>query len=178
MPTRDAELMTHLFSRPEFQISHATSFTTTHAGNSMLARSFQRLLRGQTRCYSVAQEGVAAAHPQPTPTPTPVRYPYYVPRNSQGSLPVYSDIRNNGTRILVLIRNVEGNVEVRAVLCSGALISYLHCILQALAKDITQEFAARPDAQRMKVLVKPRQLVLQGGYWKTDVMSWLVERGF
>ncbi|KAF7972085.1 hypothetical protein HWV62_18890 [Athelia sp. TMB] len=116
----------------------------------MLARSLQ-LLSGQTRRYSVQ-----VAH---QPAPTPVRYPYYVPRNSQGSLPVYSDIRNNGTRILVLIRNVEGNVE-------------------ALAQDLTQALAGRPDAQRMKVLVKPRQLVLQGGYWKTDVMSWLVERGF
>ncbi|KZP23612.1 hypothetical protein FIBSPDRAFT_858160 [Athelia psychrophila] len=112
-----------------------------------------------TRFYSVAQE-VSSTGPQlHQPASKLVRYPYYVPRNSQGSLPVYSDIRNNGTRILVLIRNVEGNVE-------------------SLAKDITQEFAGRPDAQRMKVLVKPRQLVLQGGYWKTDVMQWLVERGF
>jgi hypothetical protein len=47
------------------------------------------------------------------PSPNLVRYAYYVPRNSRGALPVYSDIRNNGTRILVLIRNVEGNVEVR-----------------------------------------------------------------
>lgn len=39
--------------------------------------------------------------------------PYYVPRNSRGNLPVYSDIRNAGGRYLVLIRNVEGDTSVR-----------------------------------------------------------------
>ena len=42
-----------------------------------------------------------------------MRYPFFVPRNSRGSLPVYTDIKNNGTRQLVLIRNVEGNANVR-----------------------------------------------------------------
>ena len=41
-----------------------------------------------------------------------VRYPYYVPRNSRGSLPVYTDVRNSGGRYLVLIRNVEGDAKV------------------------------------------------------------------
>lgn len=39
--------------------------------------------------------------------------PYYVPRNSKGNLPVYSDIRNAGSRPLVHIRNVEGDISVR-----------------------------------------------------------------
>lgn len=39
--------------------------------------------------------------------------PYRVRRNSHGSVPVYTDIRNGGTRYLVQIRNVEGNVDVR-----------------------------------------------------------------
>ena len=39
--------------------------------------------------------------------------PYLVHRNSRGSIPVYTDVRNAGTRYLVLIRNVEGNVNVR-----------------------------------------------------------------
>jgi len=30
----------------------------------------------------------------------------------------------------------------------------------------------------MKVVVKPRQLVLQGGYWKNDVLEWLIAKGF
>jgi Mitochondrial large subunit ribosomal protein (Img2) len=37
---------------------------------------------------------------------------YIVPRNSRGSLPVYSDVRNGGTRYLISIRNVEGNIKV------------------------------------------------------------------
>lgn len=40
--------------------------------------------------------------------------PYRVRRNSHGAVPVYTDIRNGGTRYLVQIRNVEGNVDVRA----------------------------------------------------------------
>lgn len=39
--------------------------------------------------------------------------PYFIHRNSRGSIPVYTDIRNAGTRYLVQIRNVEGNVNVR-----------------------------------------------------------------
>lgn len=38
--------------------------------------------------------------------------PYLVPRNSRGILPVYSDVRNGGTRYLISIRNVEGNIKV------------------------------------------------------------------
>ena len=37
---------------------------------------------------------------------------YLVPRNSRGSFPVYSDVRNGGTRHLISIRNVEGNIKV------------------------------------------------------------------
>lgn len=69
-----------------------------------------------TRHYSqqlaaTAREGVASTTQQ-LPSAKLVQYPYYIPRNTRGSLPVYSDIRNNGTRILVQIRNIEGNVEV------------------------------------------------------------------
>lgn len=43
---------------------------------------------------------------------------YFVPRNNNGNLPVYSDIRNGGTRLLVSIRNVDGSAAVRVfVLC-------------------------------------------------------------
>ena len=37
---------------------------------------------------------------------------YIVPRNGQGSLPVYTDIRNAGSRYLVLVRNIEGDATV------------------------------------------------------------------
>jgi hypothetical protein len=40
------------------------------------------------------------------------QHPYLVPRNSRDTLPVYSDVRNGGTRYLISIRNVEGNIKV------------------------------------------------------------------
>jgi hypothetical protein len=54
--------------------------------------------------------------PPPTPcassSSTTVTHPYFVPRNTKGNLPVYTDVRNAGGRYLVLIRNVEGNAAV------------------------------------------------------------------
>jgi Mitochondrial large subunit ribosomal protein (Img2) len=43
---------------------------------------------------------------------TAIEYPYFVPRNSNGCVPVYSDFKSNKTREITLIRNVEGNVNV------------------------------------------------------------------
>lgn len=46
--------------------------------------------------------------------PSPqLQFPYALVRNSRGSLPVYSDIRNAGTRYQVQIRNVLGDANVR-----------------------------------------------------------------
>ena len=72
------------------------------------------LTRG-SRYYSqqTTRKNVVHSTQQQRPSPNLVQYPYYVPRNSRGSLPVYTDIRNNGTRVLLLIQNVEGSVEVR-----------------------------------------------------------------
>jgi hypothetical protein len=46
---------------------------------------------------------------------TAVEYPYFVPRNSNGCVPVYSDFKSNKTREITLIRNVEGSVNVCTV---------------------------------------------------------------
>jgi Mitochondrial large subunit ribosomal protein (Img2) len=46
---------------------------------------------------------------------TAIEYPYFVPRNSNGCVPVYSDFKSNKTREITLIRNVEGNVNVCTV---------------------------------------------------------------
>lgn len=46
------------------------------------------------------------------PAPPSHRPTYNVPRNSRGTLPVYSDIRNGGTRYLISVRNVDGNIKV------------------------------------------------------------------
>ena len=41
-----------------------------------------------------------------------VGYAYSIQRNSRGSLPVYSDIRNGGTRYQVLVKNIKGDINV------------------------------------------------------------------
>jgi len=95
-------------------------------------------------------------------TATVVRHPYFIQRNSRGSIPVYTDVRNAGSRYLVLIRNVEGNVN-------------------ALANDIKSSLfpAGSPEADRMRLeIVRQRHLVLRGGKWKNDVVDWLKEKGF
>lgn len=45
-------------------------------------------------------------------SPSQSQHPYLVPRNSRGTLPVYSDVRSGGARYLISIRNVEGNIKV------------------------------------------------------------------
>lgn len=81
-----------------------------------------RSLRNYSEQIAVATRDGPSNPAQQVPRPKLVQYPYYVPRNTRGSLPVYSDIRNNGTKILVLIRNVEGNVEVSALVISFGII--------------------------------------------------------
>lgn len=61
------------------------------------------------RCYSQA---ATAASQFSSDVEKAVECPYYIPRNSRGSLPVYTDIRNGGSRHLVLIKNVQGNTNV------------------------------------------------------------------
>ncbi|KAF8228938.1 hypothetical protein L208DRAFT_1289038 [Tricholoma matsutake] len=90
------------------------------------------------------------------------RYPYFIPRNTRGSLPVYTDIRNGGTRYLVLIRNVDGNTNI-------------------LAKDLANTLFRQntPEASRLKIeSIRSKNLVISGGRWKINVIEWLKERGF
>ncbi|TKY90981.1 hypothetical protein EX895_000980 [Sporisorium graminicola] len=44
--------------------------------------------------------------------PTPVRYSYFVPRvgKTLSSLPVYTDVRNGGTRTMTEVRKIQGSV--------------------------------------------------------------------
>ena len=74
------------------------------------------------RLYSQAvspKASVASASKPPAraPAATVLRHPYFVPRNTLGSIPVYTDIRNQN-RYLTLIRNVEGDVQVSSPACS------------------------------------------------------------
>ena len=106
------------------------------------------------------------------------RCPYFVRRNSRGSLPVYSDIRNGATRYLIQIRNVQGRVNVSHHL--PAPRSRPHPS-QSLAEDLKQSLfdANSPHAQRLTVKVQhQRHIVLSGGRFKRDVMAWLTAKGF
>ncbi|KAI5124348.1 hypothetical protein M0805_008955 [Coniferiporia weirii] len=100
-------------------------------------------------------------HPPSGPSKQ-VTYKYFVPRNSRGSLPVYSDIRNGGTRHLVLVKNIRGNVNT---------------LRDDLASSLFESGA--PDAARLKThVVRTDTLVISGGRWKLRVMDWLRSRGF
>jgi len=90
-----------------------------------------------------------------------MRLPYFVPRNTRGSLPVYTDIRNSN-RYLTLIRNVEGSAD-------------------ALVADIRRNLfpPGSPEAERLKIqTLRSRHLVLSGGNFKRDLVQWLQAKGF
>ncbi|KAM5539008.1 hypothetical protein V8D89_007231 [Ganoderma adspersum] len=142
---------------------------------SSLARPFLAIPPRQARFYSelASATSSAAVHSAPSdslPPATPHRpasqalgdLPYLVRRNSKGSIPVYTDIRNGGTKYLVLIRNVEGNVN-------------------ALADDLASSLfpAGSNEAERMKIhIARQSHVVLSGGRWKNDVIRWLAQKGF
>ncbi|KAF9567597.1 hypothetical protein CPC08DRAFT_626815 [Agrocybe pediades] len=88
--------------------------------------------------------------------------PYFVPRNTRGNLPVYTDVRNAGGRHLTLVRNVEGNVA-------------------ELAKDLSQTLFEKDsyEASKLKIeLSQAKHLVISGGRWKNHVAEWLRAKGF
>lgn len=72
--------------------------------------------REQSRLYTTRQRTGRVSTPTSSADdsrpPQIVQYPYFVPRNTRGSLPVYTDVRNAGGRYMVLIRNIEGNADV------------------------------------------------------------------
>jgi len=87
---------------------------------------------------------------------------YFVPRNSQGNLPVYTDVRNNGGRYFVLVRNIDGNAEI-------------------LADDLKNSLFANgsEDRARIKIqTVRSKNLIISGGRWKNHVIEWLKAKGF
>lgn len=107
---------------------------------------------------------------------------YFVPRNMNGNLPVYTDNRNGETRYLVIIRNVDGNANVCSLLRFTLLIaSGTRLPQQDLAKDIAKTLfdPASPEATRIQTLVKRSlHVVIQGGRWKNQVLEWLMKKGF
>ncbi|THH20362.1 hypothetical protein EW146_g986 [Bondarzewia mesenterica] len=91
-----------------------------------------------------------------------VQYPYYLSRNSLGSLPVYTDIRNGGTNYTVHVRNVQGDAKA---------------LVDDLASTLFPE--GSPEAARLKLRVHmSKHIILSGGRWKNTVQNWLKSRGF
>lgn len=87
---------------------------------------------------------------------------YLVPRNSRGTLPVYSDVRNGGTRYLVSICNVEGNIKALA---------------DELLRDLSDPKLIGSSLINARI-IRSNHLVLSGLRRKQVVLDWLVRHGF
>lgn len=95
--------------------THANSLPA--AFPSMLVPSARSLLAKPAFCARPLSQQAAlpttATQQLLLPRVKPVQHPYFLDRNSRGSLPVYTEIRAQGAKHTVLIRNVEGNIRVR-----------------------------------------------------------------
>jgi large subunit ribosomal protein L49 len=111
------------------------------------------------------------------PAPRSPRPPYFVPRNSRGSLPVYSDVRNSRTRYLISLRNVEGSIKVCDPDSSQSLTSHRPS-QKALADDLLRDLSS-PVQNVVKVRITgSNHLVLSGLRRKQSVLDWLVRHDF
>jgi large subunit ribosomal protein L49 len=131
-----------------------------------LRRQFTSASRFACRHYSVEAAVTPSGQPAGASFARTTQYPYYIPRNSTGSLPVYTDYKNAGARCMVLIRNVEGDVN-------------------ALVRDVRQHLINSEktvsDMSRLEVeVVRSKHLVLHGARprMKNEVIEWLKSRGF
>ncbi|KAH9998159.1 hypothetical protein BJV74DRAFT_240300 [Russula compacta] len=105
---------------------------------------------------SFASNNAASAPAPPHPPP------YFVPRNSRGSFPVYSDVRNGGTQYLISIRNVEGNLKALA---------------DDLLGDLSDPKSPVPTLIKARI-TRSNHLVLSGLRRKHAVLDWLVRHGY
>ncbi|GAB5585220.1 54S ribosomal protein img2 [Umbelopsis nana] len=76
--------------------------------------------------------------------------------DASGSLPVYLDVKNGGTRSLTIIRRVQGDAE-------------------ALRQEVAALF---PDTSKNFVTVNPinNQVIIKGAY-VNDIKQWLAQKG-
>ena len=97
----------------------------------------------------------------------PVRMPllpqsYFVPRNANGNLPVYSDIRNNGTRYLVLIRGVDGKAQVNFLMSMLSLyLTHIPGSCTGAPYELLQVFLGQASKGRHRAWKKHRH------HWKS-----------
>lgn len=79
---------------------------------------------------------------------------YFVARTTNKGLPVYSEYKNGGTRLLTIVRRIEGD--------SNALI-----------KDLNTDF---PEA--VVSLNQKTQHVVIKGHHVNEIKEWLISKGF
>jgi hypothetical protein len=77
-------------------------------------KGYFQMLRLSTRAFhrQAARIGSSSSGASVTAAPPAVLSPYAVSRTASGNLPVYTDVKN-ANRILVSIRNVQGDAPVR-----------------------------------------------------------------
>jgi hypothetical protein len=101
------------------QTPQRTNSSESDSGPTLLSSSHDNPLSQLPSSSTVSTERLEVSRPQMSELvankkKTAIQYPYFVPRNSNGAVPVYSDFKNQRSRNLTLIRNVEGNVQVRS----------------------------------------------------------------
>ncbi|KAK3814415.1 MAG: mitochondrial large subunit ribosomal protein-domain-containing protein [Benniella sp.] len=107
-----------------------------------------------SKTTATASEVVAKAAAPKATSPPPLPKSYFVERTKSGQLPVYRDIRNGGTRELIIVRKIQGD--------AGALR--------------TQMLQTYPGTD-IRVNERSNQLVLQG-LPIGSIRQWLILKGF
>jgi large subunit ribosomal protein L49 len=79
---------------------------------------------------------------------------YAVSRTINKGLPVYSDFKNGGTRLLTVVRRVQGDAN-------------------ALMKDLNTDF---PEAV-ISINAKTQHVVIKGHH-VNEIKEWLISKGF
>ncbi|GAA5937740.1 hypothetical protein JCM3775_002117 [Rhodotorula graminis] len=126
--------------------------TRTVASSPALLSS---ILAAPQRSFTAApaRRDASPSAPEPAHEAAPPKLAYFVPRTAHGELPVYTDYKNGGSRVLTIVRKAQGNVE-------------------ALRSDLA-EYLTAPS------LTKPAQgQVVFVGDWVRETKEWLAARGF
>jgi len=95
-----------------------------------------------------------------------VRYPYFVRRTKNGNLPVYTDTKGNGYSDIVHIRRVEGDI---------------HKLKDDLLASLLPPDTGKEELERLRerfIMNNRTSISLVGGRWRTQVVKWLMARGF
>ncbi|CAG8446260.1 5652_t:CDS:2 [Ambispora gerdemannii] len=88
-----------------------------------------------------------------------IKYPYFVQRTKYNMIPVYTDIKNGRTRILTIVRRIEGNVK-------------------KLAQDIKEEFFPNDTKDKLVTIRQTCNQIVIKGKRDRELKFWLHKRGF